>query len=304
MKSQPKNVAASIRQKLLNCAKADNRTFSEVLQYYAMERFLYRLSQSPYAKQFILKGGLILRIWNAPTARPTMDIDMLSRACNEEENITNQIKHILSMDVIADGLVFDFDTIKTEKITEEAEYQGIRLRFTSVLETAKIPMQIDVGFGDIIYPGPQESVLPSLLIDFPAPKLLAYSQESVIAEKFEAMVKLGIINSRMKDFYDIWMLSRQYTFNGAQLAEAIRLTFNQRGTPFPFEVIAFTKLFIETKQIQWSAFYKRLQQDHVPADFSEIVLSISKFLLPVFCALNEEAAMPLTWTAGGEWSYV
>lgn len=226
MKSQPINIAASIRQRLLNRAKADNRPFNELLQYYAMERFLYRLSLSPYAKQFILKGALMLRIWDAPASRPTMDIDMLGKTSNEEKNIIDQI-NMVSVDVVDDGLIFDPSTVKAERITEDADYQGVRVRFTGNLETAKIHMQIDIGFGDIVYLHPKEAILPTLL-DLPPPKLLSYTQESAIAEKFEAMVKLGVINSRMKDFYDIWMLSRQFNFNGAQLAEAINLTFNPK----------------------------------------------------------------------------
>ena len=165
-------------------------------------------------------------------------------------------------------------------------------------------MQLDIGFGDIVYPQPEESILPTLL-ELPAPKLLAYSRESAIAEKFEAMVKLGAINSRMKNFYDIWMLSRQFSFNGAQLAEAIRLTFNQRGTPLPIDVEAFSAPFIDMKQIQWTAFMKRLQQDHVPSKFGEIVSSVSKFLIPILHALsNKESAAPKTWLIHGQWSDV
>ena len=299
----PKNIAASIRQRLLNRARNDNRPFNELLQYYGMERFLYRLSLSPYAQQFILKGALMLRIWNAPESRPTMDIDMLGRTSNEEERIIAQINTILSTKVIEDGLIFNADSIKAERITEDADYQGIRIRFTGTLETAKVHIQLDIGFGDIIYPQPEESILPTLL-DLPAPKLLAYSRESAIAEKFEAMVKLGAINSRMKDFYDIWMLSRQFSFNGAQLAKAIRLTFNQRGTQLPIEVEAFSNPFIDAKQIQWTAFIKRLQQDHVPSKFSEIVSSVSKFLIPILHALSNNESAPKTWLINGQWSGV
>lgn len=245
----------------------------------------------------------MLRIWNAPASRPTMDIDMLGKTSNEEESIMGQIKSILSMDVIADGLIFDINSIQPERITEDADYQGIRIRFTGTLETAKIHMQIDIGFGDIVYPNPKESILPTLL-DLPAPKLLAYSRESAIAEKVEAMVKLGAINSRMKDFYDIRMLSRQFNFNGAQLAEAIRLTFNQRGTQLPIEIEAFSDSFIKTKQVQWSTFCKRLQQDHIPSEFREVVLSISEFLIPAIHALTKGSVMPNIWTTSGQWSYI
>lgn len=296
-----KNIAASIRGKLLNRAQADSRPFNEILQYYAMERFLYRLSLSPYAHQFILKGALMLRVWNAPAARPTMDIDMLGRTSNEIENIIGQVKNILEIDVIADGVIFDAITIQAQRIKEDADYQGVRVKFKGSLELAKIHLQIDVAFGDIIHPGPEELILPTIL-DLPPPKLLAYSRESVIAEKFEAIVALGFINSRMKDFYDIWLLLRQFNFHGAQLAEAIKLTFNQRATKFPAEVDAFTDLFIQTKQTQWMAFCKRLQQDYIPTDFKDIVLPISAFLLPLLDAVSKGKTMPNIWALSGQWS--
>ena len=197
----PKNISASVRQRLLNRAKRDRRPFNELLQYYAMERFLYRLSQSVHADRFILKGALMLRVWRSPELRPTMDIDMLGKTSNEEAAIVLQIRDILAATVAADGLAFDTDSIQAERIVEDADYEGIRIRFLATLGSAKINMRIDIGFGDVVYPDPEESDLPTLL-DFPPPRLLCYSRESSISEKLEAMVKLGVLNSRMKDFYD------------------------------------------------------------------------------------------------------
>jgi len=245
----PRNIPSSVRQRLLNRAKSDQRPFNELLQYYAMERFLYRLSQSAYADRFVLKGALMLRVWRSPELRPTMDIDMLGRMSNEEADIVDQIRDILTADVEADGLAFDPDSIQAERITEDADYEGLRIRFPGTLGSARVNMQIDIGFGDVVYPGPEESDLPTML-NSPAPRLLCYSRESSISEKFEAMVKLGMLNSRMKDFYDIWLLSRQFDFDGAKLTEAIRLTFERRGTKLPFEVEAFSAPFIEAKQAQ------------------------------------------------------
>lgn len=217
----PRNTAASVRQRLLNRARSDRRPFNELLQYYAMERLLYRLSQSPHADRFILKGALMLRAWHTPLVRPTMDIDFLGRTSNEEGSIAAQVREILSVAVNPDGLVFDPDSIQAERITEDADYEGIRIRFKGRLDSARANMQIDIGFGDIVFPGPELSELPTLL-NSPAPRLLCYSRESAIAEKFEAMVKLRELNSRMKDFYDIWLLSRQFDFAGENMAEAIR----------------------------------------------------------------------------------
>ncbi|STX29968.1 Nucleotidyl transferase of uncharacterised function (DUF1814) [Legionella beliardensis] len=297
----PQNVAASIRQRLLNYSKAHQRPFIEILQYYAMERFLYRLSLSPYKDQFILKGALMLRIWNAPISRPTMDIDMLGKTSNEEANIFQQMKEILSLDVITDGLVFDITSLTTERIKEDADYQGIRVLFKGNLETAKIHMQIDIGFGDIVYPIPEKATMPTLL-DLPAPKLLTYSRETAIAEKFEAMIKLGILNSRMKDFYDIWMLSRQFNFTGTELAEAIRLTFKNRGTTLPTKDELFTEQFIQSKQIQWTAFTKRLNQEHIPTQFHEIVADIQSFLSPIAAALTSQNPTPKLWNNSDKWT--
>ena len=300
MKS-PRNIPASVRQRLLNRAKSDRRPFNELLQYYAMERFLYRLSQSSHSDRFILKGALMLRVWRSPELRPTMDIDMLGRTSNEEADIIAQIRDILTMDVEMDGLAFDPDSIQAERITEDADYDGIRIRFLGALGSVKINMQIDIGFGDVVFPEPEKLDLPTML-NFSAPRLLCYSRESSISEKLEAMVKLGILNSRMKDFYDIWLLSRQFNFDGAKLAEAIRRTFERRGTALPAEIEVFTEPFIVAKQTQWAAFRKRLQQNHVPSSFREIMASVSSFLSPIITALNLEKATPKIWTAPGPWT--
>ena len=297
----PGNIAASVRQLLLNRARKDHRPFNELLQYYAMERFLYRLSKSPYAWRFILKGALMLRAWRSPEFRSTMDIDMLGRTSNEVAGIVVQIQDILAIEVIPDGLIFDPDSIQAKSITEDADYQGIRIRFRGTLDSARVNIQVDIGFGDIVFPEPEESDLPTML-DLPAPRLLCYSRESTIAEKFEAMVKLRELNSRMKDFYDIWLLSRQFDFEGDKLAEAIRLTFDHRGTTLPGEIVAFTKEFIDLKQPQWKAFIKKLNQDYLPASFAEVVAAVNAFIGPIVAALSYGTTVPAMWTAPGPWS--
>ena len=296
-----RNVPASVRQRLLNRARSDRRPFNELLQYFAMERFLYRLSQSAHADRFVLKGALMLQVWRSPDIRPTMDIDLLGRTSNAEDDLMAQLRDILAVDVEPDGLAFDADSIRTERITEGANYEGIRIRFPGTLATARIHMQIDVGFGDVVYPAPEAADLPTML-DFPAPRLLCYSRESVIAEKLEATVKLGMLNSRMKDFYDIWLLSRQFDFNGSDLAQAIRLTFERRGTVLASELAAFTKPFVDDKQTQWAAFRNRLQQEHVPASFAEIAASLDRFLSPIVAALFSGDPGPTHWTASGPWT--
>jgi len=242
----------------------------------------------------------MLRVWRSPEVRPTMDIDMLGRTSTEEADLVAQIRDILAVDVEADGLIFDPDSIQTERITEDTDYEGTRIRFRGTLDTARINMQIDIGFGDIVYPGPEESDLPTIL-NFPAPRLLCYSRESSIAEKLEIMVKRGVLNSRMKDLYDIWLLSRQFDFVGDRLAEAIRLTFEHRGTTVPAEIEASTEPFIEAKQTQWATFRKRLRQEHVPDSFREVAIAIDGFLAPIVAAISSSEAYPKNWTAAGSW---
>ena len=295
-----KNISASVRQRLKNRARSEQRPFAELLQYYAMERFLYRLSRSTHAPNFILKGALMLRVWQAPEYRPTMDIDMLGKTSNDETNIVSQIKEILGTEVEPDGLEFDVDSIRSERITEDADYQGIRIRFPGYLDSARMNMQIDIGFGDIVHPDPEESELPTML-DLPAPRVLCYSRESAIAEKFEAMVKLGILNSRMKDFYDIWLLSRLFDFDGSQLMKAIHLTLNQRGTTVTAKITAFQDPFIAEKQVQWAAFRKRLDQEHLPEKFADIVNQVACFLEPVVKAVRADQEFKLTWKSSDGW---
>lgn len=295
--STPKNIAASVRQRLLNRSRRDNRSFNELLQYYSMERFLYRLSVSEYESHYILKGALMLRAWNSPEFRPTMDIDMLGRTGNDEANIIYQIREVIAMEVEPDGLSFDAGSIQSERITEDADYEGIRIRFRGALGTARINMQIDIGSGDVVYPGPERAELPCML-DAPAPSLLCYSRESTIAEKFEAMVSLGELNSRMKDFYDVWLLSRQFAFELEKLAEATKRTLKQRGTELAEPIDAFSQAFVSSRQPLWSAFRKRLKQEHLPESFAEITAEVEAFMSPVIKGEPTQAS----WPPAGPWS--
>lgn len=291
--------AASVRQKLLNKARKEKRPFQEVLQYYAMERFLYRLSQSPHSRCFTLKGALMLWAMQGPNSRPTRDIDMLGQTSNEPEAILTQVRDIIAAAVIDDGLAFDLDTLKAEAITEDADYQGLRVTFTGSLGQARIPMQLDIGFGDPIFPLPSWLEFPALL-DFPAARIKCYTPESAIAEKFQAMVNLGELNSRMKDFYDIWLLSRQHEFQLENLKGAVERTFLKRGMKIP-EISPFSAVFIDSKQAQWTAFHKRLGQDHVPRAFSEVVDVLVEFLGPVMASGDVDAPMEI-WYPPGPWS--
>jgi len=298
-----KNIAASVRQRLLNKAKETGRIFSELLQYFAMERFLYRLSKSRYADNFVLKGALMLTAWEAPLTRPTMDIDLLGRIDNSIETIVDVTREMCRQEVEPDGIVFDVTTIEAERIAEDAEYEGIRVRFRGSLDTAQIVMQLDIGFGDIIIPSSELTNYPTLL-DLPAPHLCGYSRESTIAEKFEAMVKLGILNSRMKDFFDIWLMSRQFDLKGVTLAEAILKTFSTRRTRIPAEPVALTDAFANdtTKAVQWRGFLRRNRLSGAPKDFMEVIISIDAFLKPMSERLAAGHVFNSVWKAPGPWS--
>jgi len=301
MNHQPlSNVAASVRQRLLNKARSEQRPFNELLQHYAMERFLYRLSCSDHNERFILKGALMLRVWHVTHYRPTLDIDMLGQTSNDEDLLRSQMRDVLAINVPDDGLIFDAERIITQPIAEDADYHGIRLRFPALLDTARIAMQIDIGFSDRVYPGPVEIEFPAML-DFPVARLLGYNRESVVAEKFEAMLTLGELNSRMKDFFDIWLLSRHFDFDGQILSEAIRQTLDRRHTALPDEITAFSARFLLAKQVQWRAFRKRLNQEELPMEFSNVVGAIDTFLNPIVETLKKKSIFRARWDAPGPW---
>jgi predicted nucleotidyltransferase component of viral defense system len=209
----PKDIAASTHQRILNQAKESGRPFNELLQYFAMERFLYRLSQSGYVDSFILKGALLFRVWTVPDSRATRDIDLLAFVDNSNDVLVEIVKNVITTSVPDDGLIFDPRSVEAERIKEDADYEGIRLRFNGLLGKARIRMQIDVGFGDVVHPAAIECHFPTLL-DHPAPVLRGYPPETVVSEKVEAMIHLAGLNSRMKDFYDVWRLSQQQAFDG------------------------------------------------------------------------------------------
>ena len=301
MSKQIKNMSASVHERLLNKAKEDRRSFNELLQYFAMDRFLYRWSKSPHAKRMVLKGALMLRVWEANEFRSTKDIDMLANnTSNDLDTMMQLVKDVTTVDVELDGLTFHPATVIGERITEDADYEGVRIRLKGNLGNAVVNMQIDIGFGDIVYPGPIDVELPAML-EFPKAHLLCYSMESAIAEKFQAMVYLGDVNSRMKDFFDIYTLSRQFDFDGVTLAEAIRLTFRNRATEIPSTVDSFRSEFIQMKENQWKAFRAKLGQGEMPESFEAIIKQISEFILPVCKATGTNIKLPETWHAPGPW---
>lgn len=295
-----KNLAASVRQRLLNISREQKIEFQLILARFALERFLYRLSQSEYRDDFVLKGAMLFQVWGGSMHRPTRDLDLLSFGNPDINSFTQIIGNICGLNQPNDGLLFGTETLVLERIKEEDEYQGLRATLLATLDSARIPIQIDIGFGDAIVPTPSTIEYPTLL-DLPKPKLRAYAKETVVAEKFHAMIIRGIANSRMKDFYDIWVLATTYRFEAAALNAAIKSTFERRDTPVPSEIpLAFTNEFADdtAKKAQWTAFIKR---GNLLADerlgLLQIVPVLKNFVMPALTRNNIITWDPLllTW---------
>jgi len=300
-KRAPANLPASVHQLLLNKARQTNRPFNELLQYYVMERFLYRLSKSPHSPKFILKGALMFTAWKLEAYRPTMDIDLLGKIANDVDGLAAMAKKVCAQEVEPDGLIFNPETVKAGRIAENANYEGVRIRFQANLGRARVTQQLDIGFGDVVIPAPQTIEYPTIL-DFPAPKLRGYTKESVVAEKFESLVTLGMLNSRMKDYFDIWTLCRQFDFDGEALSDAIAKTLSNRGTKIAAEPVGLTDRFADdpAKKAQWRGFTRKSRLD-VSQDLGEVLLSIRSFLEPMSTALNAGRSFKGKWTFPGPW---
>jgi len=294
-KKHTKDLAASIRARLLSIAKINKQDFNAVLLQYFQERFLYRLSVSPYKDNMVLKGALLFLVNQIPRLRPTKDIDFLGVAItNDRDNVESIIRDILIIKA-DDGVIFDPDSVSSEIITDQAEYPGIRVCFECSLAAAQKRLRLDIGFGDEIVPHPVIMDFPVLLDDQAIPSVLTYSLESSIAEKFEAIVKYNFLTSRMKDFYDIWYILNNSEFNYHQLKAAIFTTFKNRSTALREYKIVFSADYKldESKNVQWKAFLNRNKIDcHL--SFPEIVGKLEKFLLPICISENEEK-FPAIW---------
>lgn len=287
----------SIKAKLKNLAIKEGKQFDYLLNLYIIERLLFRLSKSDYADKFILKGGLLLYTILEDKARVTKDIDMLAKQLNSSlENLETIFRNICSINV-EDAIDFDLSTLKIERIKEDADYEGVRVRITAYLDRTKKVLQMDIGFGDIVVPDTIKMEYPSLL-DMEKPIIKAYSLESVIAEKFQAMIYLSEANSRMKDFYDIYSLSQLYNFNGKILKEAIESTFIHRETHLPEFPTVFSKTFKESaeKKQQWNAFKKRIAVND-DLDYEETINSIKEFLEPIYYAIIHKEDYLKIWDA-------
>ena len=286
----------SVKERLKNLRKSSGKTFDELLILYGIERLLYRLSISEYRDQFILKGGALLYTLLANKARVTRDIDMLARQINNSQYNIHQIMGAVCQIEADDALHFDSDSILIEDIAEDDDYHGVRFVVTAYLGKARVRLQMDIGFSDIIYPEPQEVEYPSLL-DLDTPKLLGYPIETVIAEKYEAMISLGIRNSRYKDFYDILYLSQTHQFDGFILQQALIRTFQRRGTEFSISI--YEPDYLKGKERLWRAFLRRINSD-TSVSFAEALERLQAFLLPVQEACKQNVLFKLHWN-GKDW---
>lgn len=273
------DLAEIIGKKLKNVSRIRNRPLDEILRYFAIERFLYRLSISSHSHKFFLKGGLLLKVWDSMDHRATMDIDLLARTSNQFENLESILTDISLLKGIEDGVMFDCENLRLQEAQIGGEYKGINASFYAQLFKTKIPILIDIGFNDIVVPEPEEIRYPTLL-DMPEPKLMGYPVECVMAEKFESIVKLGLINTRIKDFYDLWTLSKNKKIGAQKLQKAIAEVFIHRGTKLEYP-IAFTPAFYDAPSTiqRWHTFLARMGKKPMP--FKKVILEIDQFLRPI-----------------------
>jgi predicted nucleotidyltransferase component of viral defense system len=295
MKKETKNVAVSVRNRLLNIANESKRDYNAILRQYFQERFLYRISISPYRLLFILKGAFLLMTQSISKFRPTKDIDFLSLSLSSDvKDCTLMIKEITEIN-IDDGVEFIPDKIEGKKIKEGADFNGVRIKVPYKMDTIKGYFSIDIGFGDKIINGPYEIDYPTLL-DFPSPKIFVYSFDSAVAEKFEAIVKLNVVTSRMKDFYDLIFIAENNSFIRTILKNAISETFENRGTNLEDKNIIFDEAFKnnQQKQTQWVSFIQ-LNKLNLKINFFNAVSKIQSFIEPIFKEETKSNWNPEKW---------
>ncbi len=292
--------AESVKARLKNFAKENGCTFNEALRYYGLERTVYRISASEYANRFVLKGGILLyAMFNRRYERATTDIDLLAeKITNSAEEVRKIFQNILSVET-DDAIKFDLDSVKVEDITQIREYHGLRVSAVGYIEKTRIPVSIDIGYGDVVYPNAVEMDFP-VMLDMDVPKIMAYSVESVIAEKLESIISNGYLNSRYKDLYDIYILTGEKGFSFIKMREAVNETFKNRGTPLNSGTVVFAEGFIKdaVHQTRWNAFLKR-KRAMVSVSLEEVMERVKEFATPL---LDGKEGADLTWnTEKGCW---
>ncbi len=304
MNRPPESIVQSVRQRLLKISRQRNEDFQFVLMRYAHERLLYRLAQSLHADRFVLKGALLFHAWMNQPYRPTKDIDFLGFGDASPERMRAIFTDICAVDVEPDGLVFDPTQITISEIREKQDYEGLRIKLAVFLGKARIPMQIDIAFGDAVTPAANNIEFPAML-DMPPAVISSYPRETVVAEKLQAAVYLDIQNSRMKDFFDLLWLARFFNFEGVVLVNAIMATFERRKTDFPERMPTFmTEEFTSDrfKRTQWQAFIRKMNVPEVPANLDTVIFDLNNFLHPPLQAAATNEAFKFHWPTGGPWT--
>jgi hypothetical protein len=298
----PPNISASVRARLLNLARTRKHNFDLILTRFCLERLLYRISISLQAERFLLKGAMLFDLWFDIPHRATRDIDLLGFGSSDLKEMEETFISVCSIDV-PDGVAFDAHSVKATEIRNEANYPGVRLTLFASVDGARCHLQVDIGFGDAVTPGPDDVIYPVLLDDLEAPHLRTYPHYTVVSEKFQTLATLGIANSRMKDYFDLWILAHRSEFEGELLRQSIRATFERRQTALPVEPpVGLTEAFAQDaqKQKQWQAFMRKNALDPLP--LAEVIGFIAEFLLPVVHAATTVRAFSSRWPAGGPWS--
>ena len=298
-----RNVAASVSQRLTTISRQTGEDFQFLLTRYCIARLLYRLSQSKYSRQYILKGAMLFSVWGNSPYRPTRDLDLLGRGENSLSHAIKVFRAVCATPVENDGVVFDPETVRAAEIRNDLAYGGTRVQLAARLAQARLTLQIDIGYGDAVTPKPQIVEFPSVL-DFPQARLLAYRPETVVAEKFQAMVALGIANSRMKDFYDLWTFAARFQFEGRPLGNALKATFTRRKTPLPVAMpMALTEEFHDdrAKQAQWSAFIRKNRLPSNGLTLAQVAAVLREFLMPPTLAVAGGQPFTKVWLNGGPW---
>lgn len=297
-------MSASVHQKLMNLSLERRENFQLLLTRYALERFLYRLSKNSACGDFVLKGAFLFEIWKDVPYRATRDIDFLGYGSAALDRLRKVFVSICQERVEDDGLIFDADSIALEIIREEQDYGGMRIRLTTYLGQARIRLQFDVGFGDVIIPDAEEVEFP-VLLDMPAPRIKAYSRYSFVSEKFHTISYHGMANSRLKDYYDLFLLARFFEFQGNLLAQAISMTFERRNTLIREEIpLGLSKAFVKesTKQRMWKSFLERIGENPRNLTLETAVKTLQEFLVPPTTALFSKNNFSMHWNPGGPWT--
>jgi Nucleotidyl transferase AbiEii toxin, Type IV TA system len=291
-----KNPAASVRERLFFHAKQRGDDYQRILTRYAIERLLFRIGHTEAVERFVLKGAMLFATWPAHVYRSTGDVDLLGYGAPDPEAITEIFTRICQVEVPADGIVFDPERLTIAAVRETEKYPGIRLTVKGQLAGALIHVQVDIGFGDHVYPSPKRQTFPCLLTELPAPQLLMYPRESVIAEKFEAMLRLGETNGRLKDFHDMWAATRAFSFDLSTLVESVGGTLRRRETAIPTEMpIGLTEGFAMIAERRWSGFLRRSPPTLPPPPLADLLGELRRFFRPVIVGLTAPEAAKGRW---------